>query len=154
MLTSQISLKKTDFIQNNNVLYFDNKELKEWFNKNFNIEIYNDLNHAFILEFNGKYHLKIIKYIDYDKKEGDNFDYKLKTGEFIKREYELMLKDKFTDFIISISFIISKNMQKKLEKNEDRYKICKQIQSESNINIFYETSNKLYKELSDWVNKF
>ena len=71
------------------------------------------------------------------------------SGPSLKREYELILGDKFN---VEYAYIINDFLNNKIYSNIKKYKILKQILDENNINIFHSNDKNLYKNIIDWIN--
>lgn len=123
--------------------------LKYYMKKKHNINLFRCPDEAYIIhnKINDKYTLNIL-----EKKaqhvEG-SVETKLWAGNGLKREYELILGDKFT---VNYSFCVSNFLKKKLLSNELKYIILKKILAEKNIKVLYGEDDDYFEKLDDWFN--
>jgi len=61
-----------------------------------------------------------------------------------------MLNNKF---IVSYAFCVSKFLQNKLESDNTKYKIIKEIMAQDNIQVFYGDDDNYFDLLYEWINK-
>lgn len=94
-----------------------------------------------------KIHIKIL-----EKKElnlmGSTIESKLFTGPSFKREYNLVLGDKF---IVSYAFCVNSFLQKKIESIDKKYVILKQILNENEISVFFGNEWNYFAKLDEWL---
>lgn len=142
--------------ENKKIIYLTQTGFKIFFKKEFNIDVYKHPDEAFLIFYDNKYYIKILE------KKNQNVDGsiedKLKTGDFNKREYQLMIKKSMEkqnlhyEFIISYAFCISKFLQDKFLSNQNKYNIIKQLMDEDNIKIFYGQDENYFDLLFEWIN--
>jgi len=134
---------------NNKIIYLSQNGLKLYFKKNFNIKLFRCPDEAYIIEKDGKYTVKIL-----EKKsqsvEG-SVETKLWSGPSLKREYEIIMGEKFS---IEYAFCVSNFLKEKINSNNQKYKILKQIFNESNINIFFGDDDNYFDKIYEWINNF
>jgi hypothetical protein len=134
---------------NNKIIYLSQNGLKSYFKIFFNIELFRCPDEAYIIEKDEKYIIKIL-----EKKaqyvEG-SVETKLWSGPSLKREYEIIMGEKF---LIEYAFSVSNFLKEKINSDNEKYKILKQILCESNINIFYGEDEKYFDNIYEWINNF
>lgn len=134
---------------NNKIIYLSQNGLKLYFKKNFNIELFRCPDEAYIIEKDQKYKVKIL-----EKKaqyvEG-SIETKLWSGPSLKREYEIIMGEKFS---IEYAFCVSNFLKEKINSDNQKYKILKQILNESNINIFFGDDDNYFDKIYEWINNF
>lgn len=134
---------------NNKIIYLSQNGLKLYFKKNFNIELFRCPDEAYIIEKDGKYTVKIL-----EKKaqcvEG-SVETKLWSGPSLKREYEIIMGENFS---IEYAFCVSNFLKEKINSDNQKYKILKQILHESNINIFFGDDDNYFDKIYEWINNF
>ena len=75
---------------------------------------------------------------------------KLWAGPSLKREYEILLGEKFT---IEYSYCLNKFLSHKIYSKHQKYIILRKILKENNIKIFKSYKKSYYKKLLYWINK-
>lgn len=122
--------------------------LKMYMKNKYNIELFRCPDEAYIIEYNnGK---KVIKILE--KKEQNvegSVETKLWSGPSLKREYELVLGDKFN---VDYSFCVNSFLQKKLLSEDKKYIILNKILNENNILVFFGDDNDYFDKINNWVN--
>jgi len=76
---------------------------------------------------------------------------KLFTGPSFKREYNLVLGDKF---IVYYAFCVNSFLQKKIESSDKKYVILKQILNENDISVFFGNEWNYFAKLDEWLQVF
>ena len=101
-----------------------------------------------IIEYNDdNYDIKIL-----EKKEqhvDGSVETKLWSGPSLKREYELVLGDKFN---VYYSFCVNSFLQKKLLSEDKKYIILNKILNENNILVFFGDDNDYFDKINNWAN--
>jgi len=133
------------------VIYVKQIGLKTYFEMYYGIEIYRRPDEAFIIKTKNpeKCIVKIL-----EKKTQDNVgsvETKIWAGPGLKRDYELMLGDKF---VVEYAFCVSKYLSDKFDSGHAKYKNLKQILDENDIPIFYANDPNYYTLLVNWIMKF
>ena len=128
------------------IIYLTQGGFKLYFKKEFNIDIPKHPDEAFLILRNGQYFLKILEKKNQNV-EGSVED-KLKTGRFIRREYEKMLST-MNNLTVSYAFCVSKFLQDKFDSDQVKYKIIKEIMIEDDIKIFYGDDENYFDCLYD-----
>jgi len=126
--------------------------LKSYCKKFFDIDVFRQPDEAYIIknnDINKKYIIKILEKKE-QSREG-SVETKLWAAPSLKREYELVLGNKF---IIEYALCISSYLEKKLNNNTPKYNILKEILKENNILIFYGDSEKYQSDINEWCNTF
>jgi hypothetical protein len=138
------------------IIYLTQSGFKIYFKNKFNINVYKYPDEAFIIIKNEKYNIKILEKKNQNV-EGSVED-KLKTGQFNKREYELILIQKIESLFcknkvsIDYAFCISNFLQKKFESNQEKYNNIKTIMMDDNIKIFYGDDDDYFDNIYKWIN--
>ena len=145
--------KKYDYYLSKN---FDNKTiifvaqngLKAYMKMKYDINIFRCPDEAYIIEYNtGR---KIIKILE--KKEQNvegSVEIKLWSGPSLKREYELVLGDKFE---VCYGFCLNNFFKKKLTSTIDKYTILNIILSENDISVLFGDDEDYFETLDIWLN--
>lgn len=133
------------------IIYFTKKGFKMYFRENFDTCTYKEPDEAYLIIKDNKYHLKILEKKNQNV-EG-SVEEKLKTGNFVKQEYELMLNDnnKNIIFAVSFAFCLSKFLQNKLISNIPKYININKIMKKENIKLFYGDDNDYFEQLYNWI---
>lgn len=133
------------------IIYFTKKGFKIYFRDNFNICTYKEPDEAYLIIKDNKYHLKILEKKNQNV-EG-SVEEKLKTGNFVKQEYELMINDnnKNINFEVSFAFCVSKFLQNKLTSDIPKYININKIMKRENIKLFYGDNDDYFHNLYDWI---
>lgn len=136
-------------IDNNKIIYVSQNGLKLYIKQKFDIELFRNPDEAYIIEKNGKYIIKILE------KKAQNVEgsveTKLWSAPSLKREYEIIMGN---NFVIEYAFCLSIFLQEKINSNDKKYIILKQILKESNINIFFGEDNNYFDKIYEWINNF
>ena len=97
------------YLFNNKIIYLSQNGLKLYFKKEFNIDLFRCPDEAYIIEKDGKYIVKIL-----EKKaqyvEG-SVETKLWSGPSLKREYEIIMGEKFS---IEYAFCLSNFLKERI----------------------------------------
>lgn len=147
------NIPSTKTLNDKEYTYFINGGLTNYMKEKYNIELYDEPTECVLINDNGEYHLKIIEYKNYvskNKKQSDDYDCELKSGNFKIKEYNLMFENHI-NINISLCYVISKSFEDKLNTNQYRYSILKNILAENNIKLFNEYSDNLYEQLQNWI---
>jgi hypothetical protein len=141
-------IKSFGFRNKNKIIYFTQSGVKTYFKINFGITLFRNPDEAYLVKNNNKYILKII-----EKKEQHcegSVETKLWAGPSLKREYELLLGEKFT---VEYSYCLNKFLSRKISSKHKKYNILKEILKENDIKIFKSYKKSYNKKLLDWINK-
>lgn len=132
---------------NNKITYLLQSGFKLYIKKMFNIEVFRCPDEAYIVKTDKKYIIKILE----KKAQGveGSVETKLWASPSLKREYELIIGDKF---VIEYALCLNKYLEKKINSDNKKYKVLKQILDESKINIFYGESNDYFEKIYNWIN--
>jgi len=139
---------------NKKITYFKQNGFKQYMKDTFSINVYRKPDEAFLIHNidTDIYTIKIIEKKNQNV-EGSVED-KLKTGLFNKKEYSKMLNTKNNiKFNIEYAFCVSSFLQNKLNSNNIKYNIIKEIMIEDNIKLFYGEENTYFDELYKFVNE-
>jgi len=115
----------------------------------FNIDVYKQPDEAFIIFNNDKINIKILEKKNQNV-EGSIED-KLKTGNFIRREYVKMLKTIKNINKIEYAFCVSKFLQDKFQSNQIKYNNMLEILAEDNIKLFFGEDKDYFDLLFSWL---
>jgi hypothetical protein len=119
---------------------------KTYMQKIHKIECIRCPDEAYIIKCGDRFHVVVI-----EKKEQNvagSVETKLWSGPALKREYEIILGDKFT---VSYSFTLSQFFQEKFSSTEKKYTVLKQILDESDIPIFYGDDEQYQTQLEKYI---
>jgi hypothetical protein len=134
-------------IDDKKIIYVTQTGMKKYFKTKYNIDMFRYPDEAYIIEMKDKCIVKIL-----EKKEqhvNGSVETKLWAGSSLKREYEIVLGDKF---IVEYSYCVNKFLSSKINSDVKKYKILKQILNESKINIFEYSDSNYYTDLEKWIN--
>jgi hypothetical protein len=122
-----------------------------YFKKNFNIDTYKEPDEGYLIIKDNKYNLKILE--KKNQNVAGSVDEKLKTGDFIKQEYELMINNNYNNikFNVSFAFCVSKYLQDKLTSNKPKYININKIMKKQNIEIFYGDDDNYFEKIYEWI---
>ena len=130
------------------IIFVKQSNLKKYVKEKYNIELFRFPDEAYIIEYNDdNYDIKIL-----EKKEqhvDGSVETKLWSGPSLKREYELVLGDKFN---VDYSFCINSFLQKKLLSEDKKYIILNKILNENNILVFFGDDNDYFNKINNWAN--
>ena len=122
--------------------------LKKYMKFKYDIDIFRCPDEAYIIEYNtGKIDIKIL-----EKKEQNvegSVETKLWAGTSLKREYELVLGDKFK---VYYGFCLSDFLKTKFISQDKKYIILNQIFAENDIIVLYGDDKNYYELLDKWIN--
>jgi acid phosphatase class B len=129
------------------IIYLSQNKFKKYMKNAYNIDIFRNPDEAYIIEhLNGHKECKIVE------KKTQNVDgsveTKLWSGPALKREYEIVLGEKFT---VEYSFCINEFLQKKFDSDDRKYNILSKILLENNIKIFYGDSDCYFEKVNKWI---
>jgi len=129
------------------IIYLLQDGLKSYIYYKYNIELYRNPDEAYIIEYNnGNIVVKIL-----EKKEQHvegSIETKLWSGNSLKREYEIILGDKFK---VEYAFCINEFLGNKIKSNINKYKILNIILLESNIKVLFGDDENYFTYLDNWI---
>ena len=134
--------------EDTSITYFKQGGLKHYFMKEYNIELCRNPDEAYIIKTKDTTTVKILEKKE-QHREG-SVETKLWAGPSLKREFELILGDKFK---VEYAFCLSKFLFDKMTSKTKKYVILSQIFKENNIDIFYGNDPDYYNKLMDWIKK-
>lgn len=136
---------------NKKIIYFTKAGFKMYFKEIFNISTYKEPDEGYLLINNNKYYLKILE--KKNQNVNGSVEEKLKTGDFIKQEYELMINnnEKNINFNVSFAFCVSKFLQDKLSSNNEKFININKIMKKQNIEIFFGDDENYFDKLFNWI---
>jgi hypothetical protein len=130
------------------IIFLLQSGLKIYMKKNYNIELFRYPDEAYIIEYNnGKKILKIL-----EKKEQHvegSVETKLWSGPSLKREYEILLENKFEVFY---GFCVNNFLQNKILSKHNKFIILNKILLENNISILFGDDNDYFEKIDYWIN--
>jgi hypothetical protein len=130
------------------IIYVLQTGFKIYMKEHYNIDMFRCPDEAYIITYKRKkpINVKIIE------KKAQNVDGSVETklwaGNSLKREYEMVLGDKFS---VDYAYTLSSYLENKLKSDDYKYYILTQILNESNINIFYGEADNYISEINDWI---
>jgi hypothetical protein len=114
----------------------------------YDIDIFRCPDEAYIIEYkSGKIDIKIL-----EKKEQNmdgSVETKLWAGISLKREYEIVLGEKFN---IYYCFCVNNFLKNKFISEDKKYIILNKIFIENNINVLYGDDENYFDLLNKWIN--
>lgn len=122
--------------------------LKSYMKYKYNIVLFRCPDEAYIVE--SKYNRKPIVKILEKKEQNVNgsVETKLWSGPSLKREYEIVLGDKFE---VHYAFCVNEFLQKKLCSSEKKYAVLKTILDENYIEVLFGDANDYFEKLDNWI---
>ena len=143
-------LKFNDKNNNEEIIYLTKYGFKMYFREKFNIFTYKEPDESYIINKNNIYKLKILE--KKNQNVNGSVEEKLKTGDFIRKEYDLMINENLDNkFNISYAFCVNKFLQDKFESNTQKYNNMKKIMKQQDIEIFYGDNDDYFDKLYDWM---
>lgn len=136
-------------IKNIKIIYLTQTGLKTYFILKYRIILCRNPDEAYIIKTKDKCIVKIL-----EKKEQHcegSVETKLWSGPSLKREYEIILGDKF---IVDYAYSVNNFLSKKFNSSNKKYNILKQILQENNITVLYANEPNYYEKLIQWIKKF
>lgn len=122
--------------------------LKKYMKYKYDIDIFRCPDEAYIIEYNtGEIDIKILEKKE-QKVEG-SVETKLWAGSSLKREYELVLGDKFKVFY---GFCLSNFLKNKYISDDKKYIILNKIFNENNIIVLFGDDDNYFDLLDNWIN--
>ena len=137
--------KKFDNVK---IIYLTQSGMKIYFKLKYGIILCRNPDEAYIIKSNDKCIVKIL-----EKKEQNcdgSVETKLWAGPSLKREYEIILGN---DFIVEYAYCINNFLSNKINSDNKKYKILKEILKENNIKIFHAEKKNYFTKLIKWINK-
>jgi hypothetical protein len=144
--------KYNDIENNQDIIYFTKNGFKMYFREKFNICTYKEPDEGFLIIKNNNYHLKILE--KKNQNVSGSVEEKLKTGNFTRKEYELMINNQDNQdnkFKVSFAFCVSKFLQDKFESKNIKYENIKKIMKEEKTELFYGDSDDYHDKLYKWI---
>jgi len=135
--------------------------LKLYMKKYYDINLFRCPDEAYIINYRNENKNKsnknninkksIIKILEKKEQNVDgSVETKLWCGPSLKREYEIILEDKF---VVNYAFCLSSFLQDKIESSTPKYNILEKILKENFINILYGENKNYFKKLYSWICK-
>ncbi len=151
---SETKINKTKYgfylekiISDKSIIYLTQGGLKLYLKKFFDIDIFRNPDEAYIIKTKKKNIIKIL-----EKKEQNvegSVETKLWSGPSLKREYEIVIGN---NFVIEYAYCINDFLSNKINSNEKKYIILKQILDENKINILHANNSNYFDKLEEWIN--
>lgn len=114
----------------------------------YNIELFRYPDEAYIIEYNtGLIIIKILEKKTQNVK--GSVETKLWSGPSLKREYELVLGNKFN---IHYGYCVNNFLKKKFTSNSIKYTTLNKILTEHNISVLFGNDDNYYELLDKWIN--
>lgn len=138
-------LSKT--FENKNITFVLQNGFKTYMKNKYGIDLFRCPDEAYIIEYNnGK---KVIKILE--KKEQNvqgSVEMKLWSAPSLKREYELVLENKFE---IHYGFCVNEFLKKKLISKDIKYVILNKIFDENNIIVLFGDDENYFETFDNWL---
>jgi len=150
--TYRKNAKKYDYylsktFEDKNITFVLQNGFKTYMKNKYGMDLFRCPDEAYIIEYNnGK---KVIKILE--KKEQNvegSVETKLWSAPSLKREYELVLDNKFE---IHYGFCVNEFLKKKLVSKDKKYVILNQIFEESNICVLFGDDEKYFETFDNWL---
>ena len=132
------------------VIFVIQSGLKYYMKKYYDITIFRNPDEAYIIKYDNG--ISIIKILE--KKEQNvegSVETKLWSSPSLKREYEILLGDKFK---VDYALCVNDYLQNKLLSSNNKYIILNKILNENNIKILFGNDELYYDNLDKWINNF
>lgn len=130
------------------IIYLTQSGLKTYFKNKYGILLCRHPDEAYIVKTKDKCIVKIL-----EKKEqhcDGSVETKLWAGPSLKREYEIILGNKF---IVEYAYCINEFLSKKFNSDNKKYTVLKQILNENNIVVLHANKQSYYNKLVRWINR-
>jgi hypothetical protein len=128
------------------IIFMTQNTFKNYMKEKYDIDLFRYPDEAYIIEYNdGRNIIKIL-----EKKEQHvegSVETKLWSGASLKREYELVLGDKFE---VHYGFCVNDFLQKKIISDLPKYKILNIILEENNIKVLFGDDEDYFNNLKKW----
>jgi hypothetical protein len=127
--------------------------LKKYMKQTYDINMFRCPDEAYIIEYNNEDYTsckKVIKILE--KKEqrvNGSVETKLWSGPSLKREYELVLGDKFE---VHYGFCVSSFLKNKINSDNQKYIILREILKENNITCLFGDDDNYFETFDEWFN--
>jgi hypothetical protein len=152
MNTFSKNSKKYDYylskkFEDKTIVFVLQNGLKSYMKQKYEIELFRCPDEAYIIEYNNG--MKVIKILE--KKEQNvegSVETKLWSGPSLKREYELVLGDKFEVFY---GFCVSGFLKNKLVSTEKKYTILNRIFEENGIAVLFGDDDDYFEIFDAWL---
>ncbi len=152
MNTFSKNSKKYDYylskkFEDKTIVFVLQNGLKSYMKQKYEIELFRCPDEAYIIEYNNG--MKVIKILE--KKEQNvegSVETKLWSGPSLKREYELVLGDKFEVFY---GFCVSGFLKNKLVSTEKKYTILNRIFEEIGIAVLFGDDDDYFEIFDAWL---
>jgi len=130
------------------IIFLLQHEFNYYMKKTYNIELFRCPDEAYIIQYNtGKIIINIL-----EKKEQNvegSVETKLWSGIALKREYELILGEKFE---VNYYFCVNSFLQNKLISKHKKYEILNIIFNENKIGLLFGDDEDYFEKLDNWIN--
>ena len=131
------------------VVFMSQTGLKAYIKSKWGIDLWRCPDEAYLIEFNNPDERPILKILE--KKEQSvegSVETKLMSGAAFRREYEIALGDRC---IIHYAYCVNNFLKNKLESNERKYNVLKQILAEDKVPMFYGEDADYFENLDEWI---
>jgi len=136
-------------LEDKSIVFVVQSNFKIFMKNKYNIDLFRYPDEAYIIEsVNGNKTVKIIE--KKNQNTNGSVETKLWSGPSLKREYELVLGDKFQ---VEYSFCLNTFLQSKVNSNTKKYSILKTILAEHNISILYGDEANYFEDANIWIQK-
>lgn len=138
-------LKK--IFENKTVSFVSQRGLKQYLKQYHNMEIFRYPDEAYLIQY--KDGMNILKILEKKTQMVDgSVETKLWSGPSLKREYELLLGDRFK---VEYAFCVSSFLKEKMVSSEKKYIILNTILKEHNITILFGENKSYFDTLDKWI---
>jgi hypothetical protein len=123
--------------------------LKKLMKREYDVDIFRCPDEAYVIEFSSD--RKVVIHI-LEKKEqrvAGSVETKLWSGPSLKKEYELVLGDRFE---VQYGFCVSSFLKEKILNNEPKYAILRKILKDAGIVCLFGDDDDYFETLDSWLN--
>jgi len=131
------------------IIFIMQNGLKLYIKDNYDIDLFRCPDEAYIIKYNDINKRPIIKILEKKEQNVDgSVETKLWCGPSLKREYEIILEDKFD---VDYAFCLNSYFKEKLGSSIKKYNILEQIMKENYIDILYGEHKNYFNDLYKWI---
>ena len=140
----------TKNMENENLIFGSQQQIKKYIKLNYNIDLFRFPDEAYLFEsiHGGIHTLKILE--KKEQKTNGSVETKLWASPALKREYEIILGNKFN---IKYGLCVNLYLKNLLCSKKPKYNILQKILNESNIDILYGDDEDYFTQLDKWIYK-
>ena len=131
------------------IIFIMQNGLKLYIKDNYDIDLFRCPDEAYIIKYNDENKKPNIKILEKKEQNVDgSVETKLWCGPSLKREYEIILEDKFD---VDYAFCLNSYFKEKINSTIKKYNILEQIMKENTIDILYGENTSYFNDLYEWI---